>query len=194
VVLGRSVAARCRDFPRRMGGLGFPGYGANIARSEKRQSNFLPTENLFVSAAFQSVGGRSQQNHWSGEFRCAEQLHHIAVTPQFVSSIFGADFTGFCRAATASITVIDERIGPLLSSRKPACLSSARYSDSVRSRPLSITIMLRSLNGANPGSPISPRSHSITMSRPLGRIARRQFSRMRMHWSSSQSCRICLSR
>jgi hypothetical protein len=53
-------------------------------------------------------------------------------------------------AATASITVMGGRNGLLLTSRKFACLKSARYLVNVRSWPVSITIMLRSLKGANP--------------------------------------------
>lgn len=113
---------------------------------------------------------------------------------QFVSRIPGARFNGFCHAATASITAIGGRIGLHLSSRKPAWFSSAQYSASVRSRPGSITIMLTSKNGASPGSPIFPRSPSITITRPPGRIARRHLLRMRTPCSLFQSCRIFLSK
>src|SRR5260221_6360768 len=97
-----------------------------------------------------SVGGCSPQNHWPGESGCAQELDHIAAAPQFVSRIFGAHLSGFGHAATASITAIDERMGLHLSSRKPACFSSARHSGNVRSRPVTVSIMLRSVSGANP--------------------------------------------
>src|SRR5260221_12310711 len=34
-----------------------------------------------------SLGGRSPQNHWSGDSGCAEELDHIATAPQFASRI-----------------------------------------------------------------------------------------------------------
>jgi hypothetical protein len=68
-------------------------------------------------------------------------------------------------------------------------LNNAQYSASVLSRPVSSTIMLRSVSGANPDWLMLLRSLSITMTRQSGRIASRHLWRMCTAAASFQSCK-----
>ena len=76
----------------------------------------------------------------------------------------------------------------------PALASSASNSASVRSLPVAIASMFRSISAATPGASRSPMRNSMMATRPPGTIASRQRLRILTQLSSSQSCSTHLSR
>lgn len=153
--------------------------GSRFARSAPESSNFTPPTTSSRGGPAVSVNGSIEPAREGDRERVQSGL------PVLVAQVLGE--LGLKRQYGGCIEVSAVR-------RSPAASSRASNSWRLRSLPGAIASMFMSITVPIPGPAVSPTSISTMTTRAAGIIASRTLRRIRTQDSSSQSCKMYLSR